>query len=385
MIRRRTITLKLTRRPDGWWVKSIGNKLHYFGVKGSTEAQARAELIEFLRLRESGQQPPTFIKLVDLADHYGTDCVAKVQRGDMQVRTWTHYEKAIRKIIADLGGDIVVSSIPPAEWDRIAAKWRKDQSANRSNNDIQAVRTMFRWAHLNGFIDRLPVYSTFVKAKPSAIRADRFKRGIVRQFSTDEIAVLLEAATGQMRAMILLGLNCGMYSIDCTDLKWSDISGNILRNQRYKTGIPRLAVLWPETVKAISAVPKQGERVFNTRFGNCWNNRRGHDGINQQFRILLKSLNIYRKGCTFGAFRHTHVSAVNDHPDRSAVAMVRAHALMGMDAHYDFPSIERIKSVTDLARRRLLKKSASPVAPTSARAGAAQRHAAGGGRKGSAR
>src|SRR5205823_3745962 len=56
-----------------------------------------------------------------------------------------------------------------------------------------------------------------------------------------------------LRAMILLGINCGLGNADCGRLTVQalDLERGWLDFPRPKTGLPRRCPLWPETVEAI--------------------------------------------------------------------------------------------------------------------------------------
>ena len=84
-----------------------------------------------------------------------------------------------------------------------------------------------------------------------------------------------------MRAMILLGLNCGMGNTDVSELPRSavDLDAGLIDFPRPKTGIERRAVLWPETVEALKQVlkvrPKARQKeddgqIFLTKYGHRW-------------------------------------------------------------------------------------------------------------------
>ena len=56
-----------------------------------------------------------------------------------------------------------------------------------------------------------------------------------------------------MRAMILLGINCGFGNTDCAILTEDkiDLAGGWATLTRRKTGIKRRCPLWPETISAL--------------------------------------------------------------------------------------------------------------------------------------
>ena len=84
-----------------------------------------------------------------------------------------------------------------------------------------------------------------------------------------------------MRAMILLGINCGMGNTDVAELPQTalDLRAGILSYPRPKTGIQRRAVMWSETVEALKAAvaqrpkpknPDDDRLTFLTKYGHAW-------------------------------------------------------------------------------------------------------------------
>ena len=100
-------------------------------------------------------------------------------------------------------------------------------------------------------------------------------------FEAAEIRAMLAAASGLLKAMILLGINCGFGNTDVANLRFKhlDLKGGWCNYPRPKTGIPRRCPLWPETVTAIRAVLKvrpepqdraDADLVFLTTTGQRW-------------------------------------------------------------------------------------------------------------------
>ncbi len=64
---------------------------------------------------------------------------------------------------------------------------------------------------------------------------------------------MLEAARPELKAMILLGINCGLGNHGCGALPIAalDLDGGWLDFPRPKTGEPRRCPLWSETIQAL--------------------------------------------------------------------------------------------------------------------------------------
>ncbi|HEV2292826.1 MAG TPA: tyrosine-type recombinase/integrase [Tepidisphaeraceae bacterium] len=67
-------------------------------------------------------------------------------------------------------------------------------------------------------------------------------------------------------ALMLTALNAAMYAGEVAALKWEevDLASGELVTRRSKTGVSRVAVLWPETIKALKKVDRRGDYIFNT-------------------------------------------------------------------------------------------------------------------------
>ncbi len=144
-----------------------------------------------------------------------------------------------------------------------------------------------------------------------------------------------------MRAMILLGVNCGYGNTDCATLPLSslDLDMGWVDFPRPKTGIARRCALWPETLVALREViaergtPKGhdgcGLVFVNTR-GSAWVHIRGRntapDNITVQFGRLLKRLGIQRVGTGFYALRHVFRTIADAARDPVAIDLIMGHA-----------------------------------------------------------
>jgi integrase len=176
-------------------------------------------------------------------------------------------------------------------------------------------------------------------------------------FTAEEICRMMNAASLELRAMILLGINVGYGKTDCTRLEpkhlnletgWADFP-------RLKTGIQRRAKLWPETVQAITAwqsePSNQGlDRVF----------ARSNEGIVRDVAKLLHNLEIKgRKNLGFYALRHTFLTIAEETRDFPAVQLFMGHSDNSMAGHYrERISDERLESVAGHVRKWLLRAAA---------------------------
>ena len=370
------LTLKLSRRSDGRYAKQIDGRYYTW----PDEAAAKAAVVELIRQRLAGdgdarpEKPQGPVTLRDIANRFRAARMSTVKPG-----TWSDYQTAIDQFLAATGKLRPADSLRPEDFAAVRKRWASELGPWKLDNRVQSIRTMFRWAHRVGrLISAEPWYGdqfskTTAAEKRASKRAHAAEHGD-RPLTPAEVRKVLDAATGPLRAFVLLALNCGMYAADIAQLVPADIRREgkltLVDNDRGKTGVIRKAILWPETVAAMAGLRSGGGRLFATVHGNPWVQGET-DSIGLLFRRLLTDLEIKRAGVGFGSLKHTHVSAVGRHPDLNAARLVRGHAFGGIEGHYDFPDIERIKAVTDLARQRLL------VTKTPRRASPARRRAAG--------
>jgi integrase len=364
----RRLTLTLTHRADGRFAKRIDGQYFIW----PDEETARAELLALINRREAGEDdgisdspgavnPP----LRDIGNQYRA-----ARQHEVKLETWNDYEEAIDDFFSRVGKHRRASSLAPADFAKVRAAWVKQVGPWRVDNRVQAVRTMFRWAaRVARLIPAEPWYGDSFRKTTAAekrrVRRENAAKHGERIFTAAELALILRRVRGPLKAFTLLGLNGGMYAADIAQLRKSDLKriGNdwLIDNDREKTGVRRKFVLWPETVKELDKVKDRGESplLFRTVHGNAWV-REGINSIVMLYTDFLKDIGVKRKGLNFGALKHTHVSAVSDQPDLNAARLVRGHRFEGIESHYDYPSLSRIKAITDIARKRLLTSVVRP-------------------------
>ena len=78
-----------------------------------------------------------------------------------------------------------------------------------------------------------------------------------------------KAGDKQYAALMLFALNAALYSSEVGAVRWVDLDlkRGEFSTRRNKTKVPRVAVLWPETIKAMKALPHDRDTVFQTTLG----------------------------------------------------------------------------------------------------------------------
>jgi integrase len=389
----------LTKLTDGRYCKRVRGVLHYFG-KDFDAAMRRwlAEKQDLMAGRPVNHAPAPSITTVRFCcNHWLTACTDRIDAGKLRGGTFADYKMAAEQFVKAVGPGRDPDSLVPADFAAIRAEWGGRMGPWALDRYVQAVRTMFNHAADQRLIGRQPFYGgQFGKSsesdKRNVARASIRQRG-ERSFTAEEIELSLGAAQGPIRAMILLGLNGGMYAADIGRLTIHDIDQSgpewVVDFDRRKTGgVPWRFPLWPETQEAIKAVmldrearrarwarrnktfppdAQHADLVFLTLFGHPWHResikRIGKridssaetNAISQEFDKLLAR----RPGVGFGSLRHTHVTAGGDIVDERAARRAGGHRIGTIEKHYDKIPIERLRAVTDLLYSRLMPASAA--------------------------
>src|SRR5262249_17464915 len=238
--------------------------------------------------------------------------------------------------------------------------------AHRRGKAVQVVRSVFRFAFDEDLIERpVKLGKTFKKPNRKTMRLERAKNG-KRMFEAEQLRKIIKAASQPLKAMILLGTNCGFGNNDVATLPQSalDLDGAWVDFPRPKTGVPRRCPLWPETVKAVREAiahrPKAKAEadaglVFLTRCGTAWVKCRFEtvdskvkvttdDSVSKETSKLLTALKLKRKGLNFYALRHVFETIGGETRDQAAVDSIMGHIRDDMASVYrESISDERLK------------------------------------------
>jgi integrase len=187
---------------------------------------------------------------------------------------------------------------------------------------------------------------------------------------------MIAAATVNVRAMLLLGINCGFGNADVGNLPLSvvNLDAAMIDFPRPKTGIARRCPLWPETVAALREAlahrpepkdPTDASLFFVTRCGASWAKDKYTSPLVLEVRKLLKALGINgRKGLGFYTFRHVFRTVADGAKDQPAADLIMGHEVPHMSAIYrEGIADERLRAIADHVRAWLFRSAKSEEAP----------------------
>jgi integrase len=160
-----------------------------------------------------------------------------------------------------------------------------------------------------------------------------------KPISVDDFQKLLGKATGDMRAFVLLMLNCAMYMQEAIRLQWSDINNGCLVTNRQKVGkCIRAAVLWPETIEALNNIERKGDHIFISSYGTPI----GISGMEKRFRMMRGFLDVSSSQLRDGAA----TAAAQAKVPAKFQSLLLGHRC-GIGDHYVKRDPSQVKAATD--------------------------------------
>jgi integrase len=351
----------LSPHASGAWQKKIRGKIHYFGkwarvVKGKLtriEGDGWEEALKLYKVQaddlHAGRTPRVSgdgLTVNDLCNHFRSAMKERLDTGrKMSPRMYAEYCLTTDRLVSTFGGKRLVDDLAPDDFAGLASDLAKQYGPVRRGNEVQKVRTVFKYGITNRLIKTAIQFgSAFVKPDRTELRMHRAKKG-KRLFAASELRSLIDAAGVPLKAMILLGINAAFGNADCGHLPQSavDLEGGWITFPRPKTGIARRAALWPETVEALKAAMAErpaptneanAELVFVTKYGRPWSSGGTSGAVTLETGKLLRELKLNRPGLGFYALRHTFRTVADATKDFPAVRFVMGHVDGSIDDVY---------------------------------------------------
>jgi integrase len=378
----------------GQWAKKIRGKLHYFGTWDDPGGALKKydEQKEALHAGRKPRDQAEGLTVKEMVNGFLRAKMAARDAGELSPRSWQDYKAVCDLLIAHFGKSRLVADLDPDDFADLRTKMSKTWGPVTLGNVIQRMRVVVKFAWDSGKIDRPVRYGQgFKRPTKKTLRIHRAKQG-VKLFMAGEVLALVNGAVvvgkegpelvqpgPAMRAILLLGINCGLGNNDAGTLPLSAVNLDTawIDFPRPKTGIPRRCPLWPETVQAIRQAlaarpePKEAEdagRVFLTKYGKPWAKDIADSPITKETRKLLDQLGIdgHRN---FYSLRHTFRTIADEAKDQPAADFIMGHEIPHMSTVYrESISDERLKAVSDHVRQWLFGPTANAKPDDSQRA-----------------
>jgi integrase len=371
----------LTAHPTGQWCKKIRGKIHYFGPWDDPDGALNNYLAskDDLHAGRTPRPDTAAATVKEVVNAFLNFKKGKLDSGELSLRTWQGYKEITDLLVKHLGKGRLVTDLHPEDFSALRRKVAKKWGVYGLSRFVQGVRSVFKHAFDSRQIDSpLHFGPDFARPSKKTMRLHRTKQG-PKLFTAEEVRRLTGTALTPVRAMILLGINCGMGNSDCANLplRAVDLDGGFIDFPRPKTGIARRCPLWPETVAAIrEALAKRpkakseedADLLFLTRCGVRWakvttdsDTRKvvANSPLTGEMRKLLRKLGINGHR-NFYTLRHTFRTVADESKDQPAVDFIMGHEVPHMSAVYrETISDERLQAVADHVRRWLFPSTAS--------------------------
>jgi hypothetical protein len=227
----------------GRWAKKNRGRLVCFGKWDDPDA-ALASYLDQKDNLHAGRTPRLSAEALTvyiLCGKFLTTKKRMVDTGELSTRSFADYTATCKRLLAAFGKRRPVADLRPDDFERLRAAVARKWGPVRLGNEINRVRTVFNYGWKGGLLEKPVVYGEgFRKPSKQTLRRHRASRG-PRMFEAEEVRRMLNAAGQPLKAMILLGVNCGFGNSDCGTLPQSalDLAGGWISYPRPKTGIPR--------------------------------------------------------------------------------------------------------------------------------------------------
>ncbi len=345
------------------WAKKIRGQFHYFGPWEDWQGALRKyqEQKDDLYAGRTPRVQADGFTVRDLVNRFLTSKKLLQDSGEITPRTFAEYHAACARVGEAFGLTRLVDDLASDDFEKLRAEMAKTLGPVALGNEIQRVRGVFKYAWDASLIDRPVRFGPgFSKPSKKTLRKARAARG-EQLFEPAELRKVIDAAGPQLRAMILLGINCGFGNADVGTLPLEalDLERGWVNYPRPKTGIPRRCPLWPETVAAVRGALDRRARprdeadaglVFVTKYGARWFTGTTNNPLSAEVRKLLDSLGVNGRR-NFYALRHTFETIAGETRDQAAVDHVMGHAREDMASVYrERIGDERLRAVTDHVR-----------------------------------
>jgi integrase len=354
---------------SGQWCKTIKGKHHYFGTWDDPQAAEKRYAAERDDLY-AGRTPSRGdgLNLVDLCNAFLTAKTKQKAAKELTEAEFIKYKKMCERVLRVFGRTTHVSNLRPADFEMLRADFAKKHSPVTLTGDIARTRAMFAYC-ASTFEIHAKYGNSFSKPSKTVLRRVRAAKPR-KLFTAAEVRTILDHADIQMKAMVMLAINCGFGNDDVTHLTTNhvDLQGKWVNYHRKKTGVDRRCALWTETVKSIRDAlasrpePKLAEHkhhIFITKYGSIWSPKSVTDSpISNEMGKLLTALGIKREGVNFYALRHTFETVARDTRDRDAIDAVMGHLQSDIGSHYNEGTVSdvRLKDVSDHVRKWLFPR-----------------------------
>jgi hypothetical protein len=174
---------------------------------------------------------PKALRLQALCNAYLNHKNAPLEANELSPRTWRNYTEATDLLIEQFGKGRLAADLRPDDFASLRNAMSKKWGAVRVRDFIQRVRSVFKYGYDSELLDAPMRFGPgFTRPSKKTVRLGRAEKS-QRMFEAEEIRALAQGAlvvgdsgpklvqpSTSLRAMTLLGVNCGFGNADCGTL-----------------------------------------------------------------------------------------------------------------------------------------------------------------------
>src|SRR5262245_28690794 len=190
----------LTPHPPGTWQKKIRGKIHYFGrwarrvngkmerVEGDGWKEALEEYKAVADDLHAGRTPRVRadgLTVADLCNRFLTAKKHQLDASEITARTFAEYKQTTDRLVGTFGKTRLVDDLAADDFEALRAEVAKAWGPVRLGNEVQRVRTVFKYGYEAGVIDKPVRFGPhFRKPSKHVLRKHRAAAG-KRMFEAD--------------------------------------------------------------------------------------------------------------------------------------------------------------------------------------------------------
>lgn len=356
---------------SGQWRKRHKGRDYYFGPLHDPDEAMRnwMDRWPYIVRGESTPQPDSSMPTAgQLFDEYVASRKADRDAGDIGHETYLDATNLCNRLRECIASNTPYDKLNVVDWERVNRRFAKYSPAVRRNM-VTRTNSFVKWANARtgAKVETQPGLSL---PKLKSVRRHKREAG-PQSLTREQILAILDVAakSPEFRAMVLLGINCGMGNTDVARLpaKVIRLDDGWIDYPRPKTEADRRAPLWPETVEALRPfIPSEHKWVFATKTGACLV-RQKTDLVARRARTIFDLAGA--PDASFYWLRRTFATVAAETGDEHASKLIMGHVIDGVHEGYiqKFAD-DRLLNVTNHVRAWLFGEtdsdgSSSPASP----------------------
>ena len=321
---------KIWAHPNGQWAKKKNGRVYYLGPWDDPKA-AELEWQRVLATLDEKKAPASALTVRDLCDRYFDHKEEQGRRGEITPPVVKQAQRACETTWETLG-DTLLDDTTVDDFRRLRKAISDDLAPTTVNLQLMNLRAIWNFGTRNGLLKGTPPWGDHLRDIPRRnVRVYKEEKRATQGekfFEVEEVRSLIEFADDEMKAAVLVCLNCAYGPSDLLHLGRRNVEGRWARLHRNKTGIARTAYLWPETLAALEKIWTE-DSIFSYRPDSD-----GHLDLSQPFRELCMAARCHRKQRGIYALRSTFRTVADSTGDIVVINEVMGHVDNSMGAVY---------------------------------------------------